>query len=57
LAGVCDAKNSEAFLDSLATQADPKGLTVVVLDNARFHKAENIKAKIPYWQDKGLFLR
>jgi len=57
LEGSCDAKKCEAFLDSLADQADPKGLTVVVLDNARFHKAQNIKVKEPLWQDKGLFLR
>lgn len=57
LAGSCDAKKCEAFLDSLADRADPKGLTVVVLDNARFHKAKNIKAKESQWQEKGLFLR
>ena len=66
LAGGCDAYKVEAFLDSLAQQANPKGLTVVVLgpsvartqrNNARFHKAQNIKAKEPYWQAKGLFLR
>lgn len=57
LAGSCEAKKCEAFLDSLAHGADPEGLTVVVLDNARFHKAANIKAKEPQWQAKGLFLR
>ena len=29
----------------------------MVLDNVRFHKAANIKAKEPQWQAKGLFLR
>ncbi len=57
LAGSCDAEKCEAFLDSLAQQANPGGLTVVVLDNARFHKAQNIKAKESLWQAKGLFLR
>lgn len=57
LEGGCDAQKCEAFLDSLADQADPEGLTVVVLDNARFHKAKNIKAKEPIWQEKGVFLR
>ncbi len=66
LAGSCDAKKCEAFLDSLMAAADPKGLTVVVLgpsgartqrNNARFHKAANIKAKEPQWQAHGLFLR
>lgn len=55
--GSCDARKCEAFLDQLAEQANPEGLTVVVLDNARFHKAANIKAKEPGWQTKGLFLR
>ena len=57
LEGSCDAKKCEVFLDSLAQGADPEGLTVAVLDNARFHKAKNIKAKEPLWQEKGLFLR
>lgn len=57
LNGGCDARKVEAFLDNLAQQADSQGLTVVVLDNARFHKAKNIKAKEPRWQAKGLFLR
>ena len=57
LEGSCDARKCEAFLDSLAEQADPESLTVVVLDNARFHKAKNIKAKEPLWQAKGLLLR
>ena len=57
LEGSCDAKKCEAFLDGLADQADPEGLTVVVLDNARFHKAKNIKAKKRIWQEKGVFLR
>lgn len=57
LEGSCDASKCEAFLDQLAQQADPDGLTVVVLDNARFHKAANIKAKELKWQEKGLFLR
>lgn len=57
LAGSCDALKCEAFLDSLAEEADPTGLTVVVLDNARFHKAKNIRAKEHVWQQKGVFLR
>ncbi len=66
LAGSCDALKCEAFLDRLAKQADPGGLTVVVLgpsaartqrNNARFHKAKNIRAKAPVWREKGLFLR
>lgn len=57
LTGSCDANKCETFLDTLAEQANPEGLSVVILDNARFHKAKNIKAKEPFWQTKGLFLR
>lgn len=42
---------------SLCEQATPETLTVVVLDNARFHKAKAIKQKEPSWQAKGLYLR
>ena len=30
---------------------------VVVLDNAHFHKAKNLRAKEARWQAKGLYLR
>jgi hypothetical protein len=35
---------------------DIKRTTFVVLDNARIHKAKAIRQRVPYWQDKGLFL-
>lgn len=30
--------------------------TFIVLDNARLHKAACIRERIPYWQNRGLFL-
>ena len=30
--------------------------TVVVLDNARIHTAKKIKERLPYWQQRGLYL-
>ncbi len=57
LQGRCDAAKCEAYLDSLASQTCPEALTVVVLDNARFHKAKPIREKEAAWQAKGLYLR
>jgi putative transposase len=57
LQGRCDGGKCAAFLDSLAEQATADTLTVVVLDNARFHKAKPIKDKEATWQAKGLYLR
>lgn len=57
LQGRCDGGKCAAFLDSLAEQVTPDTLTVVVLDNARFHKAKPIKDKEASWQAKGLYLR
>lgn len=55
--GRCDGGKCADFLDCLAEQADPSVLTVVVLDNARFHKAKPVKEKEAAWQTKGLYLR
>jgi transposase len=30
--------------------------TFVVLDNARIHKAKDIKERMPYWQKRGLYI-
>ncbi|MDR1091343.1 MAG: transposase [Prevotella sp.] len=30
--------------------------TFVVLDNARIHKAKDIRERIPYWQNRGLYI-
>ena len=46
-----------AFIDELARNATPDQLTVVVLDNARFHTSTKVKEKQPMWEDRGMFLR
>jgi hypothetical protein len=35
---------------------DIKRTTFVVLDNAHIHKAKAMRERVPYWQDRGLFL-
>lgn len=57
LQGCCEGGKCADFLDCLAEQATLETLTVVVLDNARFHKAKPIKEKEANWQAKGLYLR
>jgi len=46
-----------AFIDELARNATPDQLTVVVLDNARFHTSTQVKEKRPLWEERGLLLR
>lgn len=47
-----------AFLQIQAQQASQQSkLTVIVLDNASFHKARVIQDKIPDWQRQNLYLR
>lgn len=46
-----------AFIDELARNASEDQLTVVVLDNARFHTSTNINEKRPQWEALGVFLR
>ena len=46
-----------AFIDAIARDADPTKLTVIVLDNARFHTSKKIKEKQPGWEKKGVLLR
>ncbi len=57
LDGSCTQAQVMAYLETLAESCDPKQLTVVVLDNAPFHKGEQIKERRPAWEAKGLFLR
>jgi transposase len=33
-----------------------KKQTVVVLDNARVHTSKKIKERLPYWQQRGLYI-
>ena len=46
-----------AFLDRLADTCSPDGLSVVVLDNATFHRAKAVQEKRADWERKGLYLR
>ncbi len=58
LEGSCKAPAVVAYLDTLADEAQASGkLTVVVLDNARFHKAELVQEKLLEWEEKNLYLR
>lgn len=57
LEGSCNQTQVIAYLETLAKSCNPKHLTVVVLDNAPFHKGEEIKKRRAVWEAKGLFLR
>lgn len=46
-----------AFIDALAKNALGDNLTVMVLDNAKFHTSSKVKEKRPLWEEKGVFLR
>ena len=46
-----------AFIDDLARDAAGNQLTVVVLDNARFHISTKVKEKRLLWEEQGVFLR
>lgn len=49
--------NVLAFLERLADICLPDSLSVVILDNATFHRAKAIRAKRACWEAKGLYLR
>ncbi|PTA69308.1 transposase [Deinococcus arcticus] len=57
LNGNCTGEQVMAFLDTVARTCDPQRLTVVVLDNAPFHKGAALRGKIPHWEAQGLYLR
>ena len=57
LEGSCNHDAVIAYLDTLAEQCDPEKLTVVVLDNAPFHRGERIRERQPLWAARGLLLR
>lgn len=46
-----------AYLETLVEGCNSERLTVVVLDNAPFHKGEMITERRTAWKAKGLFLR
>lgn len=57
LDGSCTQTQVIAYLDTLAAQGEPKRLTVIVLDNAAFHRGKAVRAKQPAWEALGLYLR
>jgi putative transposase len=57
LAGSCTQAHVITYLETLAECCNPKHLTVVVLDNAPFHKGLQLKERRAEWEAKGLFLR
>jgi putative transposase len=57
LDGSCNQAQVTAYLETLAEGCDPARLTVVVLDNAPFHKGSQLKERRAEWEAKGLFLR
>ena len=57
LDGSCDQAQVIAYLETLAEACDPKRLTVVVLDNAPFHKGVQLKERRDAWEAEGLYLR
>lgn len=58
LEGSCKAPAVVAYLDTLATEAHAREkLTVVVLDNAGFHRARLVQDKRAEWESKNLYLR
>lgn len=57
LDGSCNQAQVIAYLETLAEACDPKRLTVVVLDNAPFHKGVQLNERRDAWEAKGLYLR
>lgn len=45
------------FLDAVASSCTPESVSVVVLDNAGFHKSKVIQQRRPIWEEWGLFIR
>nr|WP_256566094.1 IS630 family transposase [Deinococcus sp. QL22] len=57
LQGSCTGEQVIAYLNTLASGCDPQQLTVVVLDNAPFHKGAKLREQQASWERQGLFLR
>lgn len=57
LDGSCTQTQVIAYLDTLARQGEPSRLTVIVLDNATFHRGKAIREKQAEWEARGLYLR
>jgi len=57
LTGSCTQAQVISYLDTLAERCDPTRLTVVVLDNAPFHRGKRLKEQRMKWEAQGLYLR
>lgn len=58
LEGKCYKSDVVAYLEALARQAEQTTtFTVVVLDNATFHRAKDVQTKRAGWEAQGLYLR
>lgn len=57
LDGKCTRAEVVAYLETLAKHCQPDQLTVVILDNAGFHKGGEIERRRVAWEQQGLFLR
>lgn len=58
LEGSCKAPAVVTYLDTLAQEAHARGkLTVVVLDNAGFHRAKLLQQQRSEWEAQNLYLR
>ncbi len=57
LTGSCTQAQVSSYLDTLAQSCDPARLTVVVLDNAPFHKGKLLQQQRATWEAQGLYLR
>ena len=57
LSGSCTQARIISYLDTLAERCRPEHLTVVVLDNAPFHKGKLLREQRSRWEAQGLYLR
>ncbi len=57
LSGSCTQAQVMSYLDTLAERCNPNRLTVVVLDNAPFHKGKLLTERRVAWEARGLYLR
>ena len=57
LSGSCTQAQVMNYLDTLAHSCDPTRLTVVVLDNAPFHRGKLLREQRANWEAQGLYLR
>lgn len=57
LEGSCKQPDVVSFLRYQAAICDPERPTVIVLDNATFHRGRELKALKNEWESQGLVLR